>query len=591
MNEPTGATHPPRRLRLTLETVLWVAVATIGVAVRVVNLDAAPLSALEARQALLSLRAVSGEGMPNGPYSPLLFVVNSLSFALAGPSDACARAWSVLFGSLLVVTPLLVRRTAGRLGSLAAGFYLAVSPTAIVASRQVDGTVIAVLGTAIAFGALLRYCETEQHRWVAIAAGAVALAVVSSPAFYTTLLPLALAGGWGALSAASGAARERLNAFRPHWQWAVGVLLCASWALATGLGWHPSGVGAAGDLLVDWIARFRPAPAPATSPLVLVAAYEPLALLFGLGGLLWAVLRGRRFGIAMGLWAGLGAVLLTLMPGRRPLDTLAIVLPLAVLTGTLLDAAGRHLVATEGWRKAWPYLPILLALWVYFYLMLSHHAATGNDADLLLAFLAVGLQLLLASLFAMATRTDIALHALAAGAGLALLVATVSTGWGVAHVRPSDPRELLLGQTTAIEVRDLVATLGDLSWRETGIGTTLEYVLETEPDSVLAWYMRDFRSGRMVEALQQEALEEPRPVLVTERRDLDLHEAAYVGQDFVLRRTWDVGTIACPSVWPPRCQDAVRWLLFRGTAAMPEMDEWAVVWLPDQDAGQNAGLP
>jgi len=191
--------------------------------------------------------------------------------------------------------------------------------------------------------------------------------------------------------------------------------------------------------------------------------------------------------------------------------------------------------------------------------------------------------------FALITRPGAALRSIAVGTGVALLAVTLSAGWGAAHVRPATPQELLVRQPTAIEVFDLVQTLRDLSWRETGIPTRLPFTLEAAPDSVLAWYLRDFSAVRRVERLAP--TEETGLVVVTSRREYGQGYPAptlpdnveYMGQDFALRRSWDPREVACAWEWPPRCNAAVKWLFLRRTPSAPVADEWAVLWLR-QDA-------
>lgn len=572
--------------RLTVEVGLWILIAIAGVALRVTDLGAAPLNVREARQAMLSWRAVTGQGghgMAQGDYSPLLFAANALVFALCSSSDALARAWPALVGAALVLTPLLVRQRLGCLGSLAAGLYLAVSPSAIAASRQLDGTVVAAVGAMGLLGGLVRFWGDGRRFWLALAVGCLAAAITSGPSAYSTLLPLGLAAA-GTLWASDGTLRELLEPVRPHWRWLLGMLLCTTAAFATGLGWHLGGLGATGDALMTWFARFSPVPSAAAPPLAVIAVYEPVALLFGLGGLVWAALRGQRLETMLGLWAGLGTVVLSIMPGRMPFEVVGIVVALALLTGSAVEAIGERLGTPGALRGTWLYTPVVLVLWVYFYLIFARYAAAGSPADLLLAALVVALQLLLAALFALGMRIDAAVCAFAAGTGAALLMATVSAGWRVAYVRPADPRELLIHQPTAVGVRDLEQTLRDLSWRETGMPTTLPFTYEAGPDSLLAWYLRDFAAARRVDRLDVGEIRQEHPVLITMQAELHLPDVPYIGQDFVLRREWKPSEIGCVWEWPPHCKTASEWLLFRRTAAPPQAERLAVLWLPEDVA-------
>jgi uncharacterized protein (TIGR03663 family) len=590
-NQPTNQpADQPATFRLTVETGLWVLVGVVALALRLAHLDAASLSGREAHEAMLAWRAVTGQGMPEADYSPLLFAGNALLFTLFGAGDGLARLWPALSGGALALTPFLLRQRIGRVGALVAGLYLALSPTSLFASRQLDGAVMAAAGGMALLGGLVRFSDTGRRAWLTLSAGGLALAVTSSPSAYGLLLALGLA--WLILSWIwPGGEVDLPHLSRlPHWSLVIGHWSLFALAFSTGLGWNPAGLGVAGDLLLAWIARFGPASNPVVSPLVLGAVYEPLALVFGLGGLAWGGRRGHRFGVLLGLWAGLGGLLLSLMPGRTPLDVLWVVLPLALLTGVAVESLVWNLREGGEWLSEGLYSPVVVILWVYFYLALVRYAVSGISVDLALALLAAVLQALLGTVFALAMRFATALRAVAVGTGVVLLAATLSAGWGVAYARLDDPRELLAREPTAGDVRDLVQTLRDLSWRRTGMPTTLPFTFEAVPDSVLAWSLRDFSAARRVERLDKEDVGKGmEPVLVTPRRDLgelgltdvpyDADEVGYVGRDFVLRRSWNPLEVACTWEWPPQCHLAVRWLLFRHTPSPPAADQWVALWL------------
>jgi uncharacterized protein (TIGR03663 family) len=576
-----AAPQPPR---VTVETALWILVVVIALALRLARLDAAPLNGREARAAMLAWRAVTSRGMPEADYSPLLFAANALLFFTCGASDALARLWPALAGGGLALAPCLLRRRIGRVGALAAGLYLAISPTMLFTSRQVDGTVLALVGGMAFLGGVIRFAETEKRAWLTLSAVGLALAVTASSSAYGMLAALGLAYLGLSWAWPSEAWARLWRALRPQLGHALAVSLCAGLALSTGLGWNLPGLGVAGGLLAGWFSRFGPAPNPVASPLAFVFIYEPLALLFGLGGLVDAVRRGHRFGVLLGLWGGLAALSLVLMPGRTLADVLWVVLPLAVLVGLAAESLARGVRAHKAWSSGWLYALVVLVLWGYLYLRLARYVETGSSTELLLAWLSLALQGLLAAAFAMGDRPAVVLRAGVVGVGMVFLGVTLSAGWGVVYARPADPRELLVREPTAIEVRDLVETLRDLSWQRTGAATTVPFTFEAAPDSVLAWYLRDFSAARRVESLAGLGVEEAGPVIVTCQRILPLAEAEdapYAGQDFPLRRDWDSEEINCARVWPlpPECRAFVKWLLFRDTLSPSVPDRWAVLWL------------
>ena len=595
--------RPSGKAYLSVETALWILFAVLALVLRLVRLDAAPLNAQEAREAMLAWRAATGQGMPGGSYSPVLLALNALLFTLCGTSDSLARLWPALFGSALVLIPWLLRQRIGRVGALAASLYLALSPTALVASRQLDGVTLVVLGGMALLGGLVRFLEADHgvtdgratagRPWLAFSAGGLALAVTSSPSAYGLLLSMALSWLLLAWVWPDEGTRRMWERLRPHAAYLLLVFLLAALALGTGLGWNPTGLGVAGGFLPAWIARFAPVMDRAASPLALLAVYEPLGLLFGLGGLVWAIQRGHRVGVLLGLWASLGTLLAALMPGRLPLDVFWGLLPLAMLAGVATESLVQNLRERGAWLSEGLYVPVVAILWIHLVLMLGRYAASGRPEDMALALLTAALQVLLAMIFALAMKAESAFRALSVGTGIVLLAITFAAGWRGAIVLPADPREIVVGEPTAVEVRDLVQTLRSLSWRETGLPTTIPFTFEAAPDSVLAWYLRDFSAARRVEELRVE--EGEGSPLVTERHDLSggavgsgaLGSAAqYVGQDFVLRRHWDPGEIVCAWEWPPRCNAAVKWWMFRSTSTFPMAGQWAVLWLSEGVEGE-----
>jgi uncharacterized protein (TIGR03663 family) len=599
-----------RGSRITVEMALWGVVGILALVLRLVNLgtDAAPLAAHEAREAMLAWRAVTGQGMPSTGYSPFLFTANSVLFALCGANDTLARIWPALLGSAFVLTPLFFRQRIGRVGVLAAGLYLAISPTALFASRQLDGAVLVALGGAMFVGGGLRFLETGEtgtRRWLVLSAAGLALAVTSAPSAYGMLLPLGLAGlaftwGWSPDRLHRLSRCVRLHVGFVFVAFAVTVLL-----FSTGLGWHLSGLGATVDLFSAWFAGLGK---PSLLSLMNLLLYEPLVVIVGLIGLVWFLLEKRRFGLLIGLWFAFGLGLSFAIPPLIPVRAVWVVLPLALLGGFAVEAALRNRYVIGKWRAEWVYAAITSALWIYLYLRFSSYGLKGNALDLIVGVMALISPLFLLALaaggFALTSRDDRLVtgeiitmaHSVLRGAitstGAVLLAITFSTGWGVAYIRPADPRELLVYEPTAVEVHDLVQTLRRRSWRETGFPTTLVFAYEAPADSVLAWYLRDFSAARRVDSLPQQGGWEPgwRAVVAADRDwvpelvvdDDDLVNVT--GQDFALSRRWDASNVNCFFVWPP-CKESIEWLIRRDPTSThwlaldTEVGRWAVVWL------------
>jgi hypothetical protein len=187
-------------------------------------------------------------------------------------------------------------------------------------------------------------------------------------------------------------------------------------------------------------------------------------------------------------------------------------------------------------------------------------------------------------------------HGALAGTLVALILLAVSTGWGVSHVRPTDPTELLVSEPTSPQVRILLQTLHDISWRETGTSYSLRFLYAAPSDSVVTWYLRPFPLATRVDDLS--AVEEGSltPILVTVRTEANTEaetlewggDDVFVGQGFVLhyRRSaqrptcyWERDPETDKVTWPPDCTLLARWLFLRQSSQETQATEWAEVWL------------
>ena len=109
-------------------------------------------------------------------HGPLLYHLNALVYFFLGASDAAARVSSALAGVGLVAACWLLRPFIGRAGALAAGLFIALSPTLLFYSRQVWMDVHVALFTVPWIWGALRYLADRGRRWLVLATAAMALA-------------------------------------------------------------------------------------------------------------------------------------------------------------------------------------------------------------------------------------------------------------------------------------------------------------------------------------------------------------------------------------------------------------------------------
>jgi hypothetical protein len=162
-------------------------------------------------------------------------------------------------------------------------------------------------------------------------------------------------------------------------------------------------------------------------------------------------------------------------------------------------------------------------------------------------------------------------ESLLSGAWLGLLVVLGLVGfkamWTLNFSRAGDPRELMIGRTTAPDVRALVEHLEKLSLEKAGDAHTLPITVDAATGPVVVWYLRDFDGQFVVEGVSE-------PPYTVAAVTLALQDPpmgqTYRGTRYPLEHHW--------LPWGLRGQSFVSWLLFT-TDGPPVVDKELVLWV------------
>jgi uncharacterized protein (TIGR03663 family) len=606
---------------LTVERAAWVAVGLLAAGLRLLQLGLRPLSEAEAVQALAAHRFTHGAAAtaPAAPAGtlPALFTGNVIGFSLLGASDASARWLPALAGLILVLLPYGLRHRLGRGGALAASLLLTLSPSTVYFSRTLDSAIlVAASGLALAVS-LIDYLDTQRPSSLYLAAVALGLGLCTGPGTFTLLLIFAAFAlvlylgervlgsetGWASLAAAWQALRSE-KGLLPR----TGVVAAATFGLAaTAFVLHPAGVGHAADLLGAWALGFLPEPGgePIIYPLLLLLRYGPLILLFGLMEAVWAVLVRRRdphwwsdrprssfpHTAFLAFWT-VAAATVVLVSGHRPAgNILLVVVPLSLMAGQGIERAWRWVTRRQLWTQTALFAGAALGLLAFIYLQVAAYGLASpntvykigevtlytTSTYLILASVGLLLLVILGAAAWMWHGPELVL----AGGWLTALIALGLIGframWGLNYAHASDPRELMIRQATAPQVRQLVTQLEGLSTDEAGDAHTLSITTDAATGPVIAWYLRAFKEQRVVEDLS--APPDTVVAVTLAMQDPPIGES-FRGQGFPLRTYW-CSPPACGGAWDQGGQGLVRWLLFTD-GDLPTVDQEVVLWVATQ---------
>lgn len=557
--------------RLTLEHGAYGLIVLLAAALRLWLLGEQPMSPAEAEQAWAAVTWIHGDAsLPPAGISPLLMSLQLLTFLVAQPSEALARLWPAVAGTLMVLLPYGLRRELGRLGALLASLLLAISASLTFWSRSATGESFALFATLALLVGLVRIAQdvtssgtnlgadalqvdsAGRRNWLA---ATLALLLISAPLSYSAILALlALGAAWLGRSA--------------RWPkglaWAVpaavfvAVLVLGSTAFLV----NPGGLAAAADLPATWLHGFVDSAGYSWIWLLLqFVVTEPLLTMLGLAGLVLGLRRRKPLALALGLAAAVALVLAIVRAGRTPADVALLVLPLALLGGQALgEAAGRVNLRGMSW-EAGALLVLGAAILGSSAIWLADYANSGVQ-DLSSVFLVYGLgvlallvPLLLFYWFWVGGRVtwQVGLALLL----LALLVPSLRATLAVSQPHDGQRWNSPLHTTGATDGRNVPAFLEQVTRQDKPYGgdpVDLQLAVVTPPgqapSSLLLWYLRDAQ----VSLVPGAAAAASYPVVASLAGDPPALGDDYSGRSFRLAQSWTPQYLSQGSLW--------RWLIY-----------------------------
>lgn len=590
-------TTDTRALQINVEFIAYMMVFVLALVLRIAELDTIPLSAGESRQALAAWRALNPEapGSPITPESPLLFLLHAVTFTALGASEFTVRVFTALAGTLLVFSPLLFRDLLGQARTFLFCLLLTFSPVALVSARFDSPTIWAMLCAILALWALWRYWERQQIGYTLLASAAfVGLVLLTDPAGFVLALILIGAGfialTWGRAddpdSDPMNTVRESLRGW--SWQAALGAAVLTIILVSTGFALYLPGLSNVSELaLVGVRGIVTPQPgAPLVFPFLSMLFYEPIFLIFGIASIIIFLRRGTtlldRFLIA---WFVLAIFASFIYRGGGPDHALWLVVPLAGLVSSLmmsLLAEDQHPFFDIPWWTKPVLVLVMIALLAIFTINFQGVArnilaAQPGALDQVrvdpinavwstISVLFIGLGFFLVSSLWGATT------ALRSG-GLGLLifgmVTSLGSGWGASVTKAESALELWHTEAIGREVFVLRDTLAELARRETGGVPRIPLFILAPEDGVIAWTVRDYTNTQFIadtsEARAQQIALLP---MLAEPPALG---GAYVGQDFIVSRGWNLQTL--------QGLDVLAWWMQRRTR-FPELpSQTMILWL------------
>jgi hypothetical protein len=564
----------------------------IAIALRFIQLGAAPLTDSEATLALQALHLAQGQSEILAP-QPAYILFTSLFFLVIESTNFMARVVPALAGSALVFAPYFFRGKLGTRPSLLLAFLFAFDPGLVALAREASGTILAVTFLLFAWGLWINRRETA----VGVFLG---LALLSGPSVWSGVLILLLT--WLFLrgmtpkrtteeSPVSESPVSNSPASNPLFSSPLSTTnyelsrslpvgrntlfsLFATLLLAGTLFFTvPNGLSAAFASLPAYFSGWvSPATSTAWRTLFTFLAYE----LLGISLALFSLIRGFRTGskriIRLSMWL---AVALLLAVFYRQANELAwAIVPLLALAA--MELARAFDMYREELVEVGVVVFAMFILMVYIWYNISGMALNPasipanvpifGTVDNPRAFVLSGsILILVVSIALVAFGWSMRTARLGASWAFAIFFGLYSLGaaWGASGLRNPGGVELWLAGSRPLQADLLRASVDDISEFSLGHIGAQPVTIYGVSSPALEWLLRD-NTVTIVSTLDPQVAP---PIVITPVMDDLALPAAYRGQDFTWRQT--------PQWAVVQNHDWVNWLVFR---KLPLESETILLW-------------
>lgn len=544
-----------KKISRTNESWIYGGIFALAVAARFLKLGAFPLRDVEAQWAYQAWELWQGEGAVIGVKTAYVTLTRGL-FGLFGSSNTIARMWPALVGSLIIWIPFMFRRKLGEMPALFMSLGLALDPGLVVVSRSVGSPLSSMVFLLIAVG----FVAEQKYPWAAASAGFFLLSghgLAMGMVVFGGVIFLTQVTGVGRWEEVSRDFKDREEYGPRSIPWTRVGLIFAGVVLVLGTYFGKYGQGLTswlGDVPAYLRGWTEPFPLPAGRFLVVLAAYQPLALIFGVAGGVQGWKEKDVTAQVLGLWFIWALFLVLVYPGRQVWDLVWVIVPLWGLAGM---AVADILHEKEVTRVTWILGALFLILSSLLWLSFKGLAVQGGDQrttllqwGMILATL--GLSGLSIIIVAAEWSWEEAKKGTVMGLVAALGLLMISSLNAAAYVKADDPRQLWLPEPGTGQISLLIETLQEVSVYQTGREDSVEVTVWVEAPS-LKWALRNFRD--VTYRIDRGSVTDARVILTGEGRAESLQSGEYLGQDFILQ-----SFTAWPGALP---EDWKNWLASR----------------------------
>jgi uncharacterized protein (TIGR03663 family) len=172
-----------------VEWSIYAGLIIVALMMRLYDLGGRAVHHDESLHGYFAYQMFTGEGYDHNPLMHGMFLFHSIatSFFLVGDSEFSMRLPMALFGTGLLLVPLILKPRIGQVGALIAAGLLAFSPSMLYYSRFARNDIFMAVFALALVGIMWRYIDERKNRWLYIGAAVVAIGFATKETQYITV--------------------------------------------------------------------------------------------------------------------------------------------------------------------------------------------------------------------------------------------------------------------------------------------------------------------------------------------------------------------------------------------------------------------
>lgn len=554
----------------TIEYLIYGLILMIGITFRFINLGSLPLSDVESSVSLHAISLISGEKSASISDQTFLSNIQAVLFFLFGNSNFIARLFPAIVGVFFILIPFLFRNYVNPKMMIILSFWIALSPTFISLSRQVDSTILFLFSISIFI-----YFFIKQS--VIPIAVFFVISILSGKVFFMLLVPslISLVYVYLFLNKQTNSIYDQIIQLFKSFQWKkFSLYSIGAYVLLSTFGFIlPGQFSGVGHGIYAYFNSFSQLSIVTLSDLVRgLLFYEIAAILFGLIGIIYIIRNNQIAGLFITGLITFSIVQIVLMSEKTIVMNAIIVFSLMIAGSFFVN----QFIYIPGQLKMKIIIVTLIALAILFFISLAFMSMFANsyqgeqENTLRIFFIIAGFALIIGAglLAGWAISWEIAGKSFLLLSVSYLLIFTISASVNASGLRHPYQNEILSINPVPIEHDLLIETLENYSEWNYGDKKSINiHILGDQPPSMY-WALRNFTNISQGDVIP---MDQEFDAIISNVDQKLVQSDSFRGQDilWISKPAWDSMS----------ANETTQWLLTRRAAQDMLFQKSIIIWI------------